>query len=501
MRHRSAWLAAGSAFRCDPARRLGRCRVRRWRFRRWRPRRRRRRARPRAYRGSRRLDDTLGVDHGARLDRRDRERLAADLPARPRRRARCRARTRACRPPADEDPRREGLPAGGSTQRPGSHAHAPGARSTRRPATRAVELGSAGTTSTRAGGGGRVDLRERARGLRRRTRGCRSEGPHAAEAATSTSSRTAMARRSIGALLKHVQSRARSARCDPPRSSRRASPRPALVSLAGCSSIPRGAPPSTRCASSTRASSTARRREQVATAARRVPRALPRRRLRLRGLRRFGAPARSGARGALLPRPRLSRGPRARRARRSTTATDHVRVEIVVDEGPPTLNRNGARRRSGGPAGRGRAKASATPRRPRPAAGAPLRRRRATRRRKVAVVRALTDRGYAYATVAADAQVDLAAHAVDYSFTVKPGPPAVFGAITIVGPGSGRRRAPRRRRSTRRRCAARCTSSRASRTRRRSDRRGDAGAAGPRGAQRRADRPDPGRSARARSSR
>lgn len=121
----------------------------------------------------------------------------------------------------------------------------------------------------------------------------------------------------------------------------------------------------------------------------------------------------------------------ARAGRVVHISANHVRVEIVVDEGTPTLNRSvridgldalpadvtAAVRDAASsalPAGErfdedGYAKA------------------------KVAVVRALTDRGYAYATAAGDAQIDLGAHTVDYAFTVKPGPSAVYGPITFVG--------------------------------------------------------------------
>ena len=61
---------------------------------------------------------------------------------------------------------------------------------------------------------------------------------------------------------------------------------------------------------------------------------------------------------------------------------------------------------------------------------------------KTQITRALTDRGYAYATVQADAQMDLAGHTVDYVFTAKAGIAVVLGPITIVNvqqsePGAG----------------------------------------------------------------
>ena len=90
----------------------------------------------------------------------------------------------------------------------------------------------------------------------------------------------------------------------------------------------------------------------------------------------------------------------------------HVRVEIVVDEGPRPLVRN---LRVDGlddappdiAADVRAAAASALP------AGARFD-EDAYAKAKTAVARALTDRGYAYATVKSDAQADLAAHTIDY---------------------------------------------------------------------------------------
>jgi outer membrane protein insertion porin family/translocation and assembly module TamA len=120
----------------------------------------------------------------------------------------------------------------------------------------------------------------------------------------------------------------------------------------------------------------------------------------------------------------------ARAARVIRLNDRHVRVEIVVDEGPPTLNRelrvDGLEGLPPEIAAEARAAAAQTlPRGTRFDEDAYAKAR-------TAVTRALTDRGYAYAAVQTDAQADLAAHAIDYVFTVKPGPVAVFGAITIV---------------------------------------------------------------------
>lgn len=121
----------------------------------------------------------------------------------------------------------------------------------------------------------------------------------------------------------------------------------------------------------------------------------------------------------------------ARAARVVHVSANHVRVEIVVDEGTPTLNKSV---RVDGLEGLPDPIAAAV----RDAAASALPEgarfdEDAYAQAKVAVVRALTDRGYAYATAAGDAQIDLTAHTVDYAFSVKPGLPAVYGAITIVG--------------------------------------------------------------------
>jgi outer membrane protein assembly factor BamA len=109
----------------------------------------------------------------------------------------------------------------------------------------------------------------------------------------------------------------------------------------------------------------------------------------------------------------------------------HVVVDIVVDEGPATVNRNvtvvGI---EGLPPDVNRAAVVAA---------------RTTLARgerfdevkfndsKGAVKKALTNRGYAYASVESDAEVDVGEHVADYGFKVVPGPPATFGPITITG--------------------------------------------------------------------
>ena len=132
----------------------------------------------------------------------------------------------------------------------------------------------------------------------------------------------------------------------------------------------------------------------------------------------------------------------ARAARVIHVSANHVRVEIEVQEGPATMVRtvriDGLAQLPAPIAAAVRADA---------AAALPAGRRfdeDAYAKAKTAIAKALTDRGYAYASVDADAQVDLAQHAVDYAFTVHPGIPAVFGHITIfdtqpVAPGKSSR--------------------------------------------------------------
>lgn len=121
----------------------------------------------------------------------------------------------------------------------------------------------------------------------------------------------------------------------------------------------------------------------------------------------------------------------ARAGRVDQIAPAHVRVEILVEEGPPTVNRktkiDGL---DGLPAAvvtavRAKADDGLSP-------GARFD-EDAYRDAKAAIKKALTDRGYAYATVDAEAQIDLGARTIDYAFKVTPGPPCVLGKVTIVG--------------------------------------------------------------------
>jgi outer membrane protein assembly factor BamA len=110
---------------------------------------------------------------------------------------------------------------------------------------------------------------------------------------------------------------------------------------------------------------------------------------------------------------------------------EHVRVEIVVDEGPPTLNRTvtvvGI---DGLPVDVAKAiRIKATDALPH---GARFDEQKFKEADDI-VKRALTDRGYAYAKVDSDAELDLGAHVIDYGFRVDPGPKAVFGPITFQG--------------------------------------------------------------------
>jgi outer membrane protein insertion porin family/translocation and assembly module TamA len=131
----------------------------------------------------------------------------------------------------------------------------------------------------------------------------------------------------------------------------------------------------------------------------------------------------------------------ARAARVIHVNDRHVRVEIVVDEGPPTLDREVRVDGLEGlpPEIAGEARAAALQALPR---GARFD-EEAYAKARTAVARALTDHGYAYATVQSDAQADLAGHTIDFVFSVRPGPATVFGEIKMVDvqaasqPGAG----------------------------------------------------------------
>ena len=122
---------------------------------------------------------------------------------------------------------------------------------------------------------------------------------------------------------------------------------------------------------------------------------------------------------------------RARVARVIHTSPDRVRIEIVVAEGEPVLNGD-TRIDQLGPL----SKATATAVRVAAESALPRGKRfdeNAYADAQAAVLRALVSTGYAYATVRAEAHVDLPSHAIDYAITVNPGIPTVYGPITFVG--------------------------------------------------------------------
>jgi len=120
----------------------------------------------------------------------------------------------------------------------------------------------------------------------------------------------------------------------------------------------------------------------------------------------------------------------ARVARVDQVRSNHVRVQIVVDEGPATINRD---IRVVGLEGLPADVAAAAE------ASARLALKRGERFEEKAfkesegsVKRALTDRGYAWARVESQAELDIGKHTADYGFSVAPGPRAVFGPISIT---------------------------------------------------------------------
>lgn len=111
--------------------------------------------------------------------------------------------------------------------------------------------------------------------------------------------------------------------------------------------------------------------------------------------------------------------------------TDHVRVQIVVAEGAPVLNGDV---RVDGLGELPAAVADAAHLAGRSALPQGKRFDEASYRDAAsAVSRVLSDRGYAYVKVQADAQVDLASHSISYVLSVTPGPAAVYGPIVLAG--------------------------------------------------------------------
>jgi outer membrane protein assembly factor BamA len=141
----------------------------------------------------------------------------------------------------------------------------------------------------------------------------------------------------------------------------------------------------------------------------------------------------------------------ARAARVTHLAKDHVRVDIQVEEGPPTLNR---RLQIDGIGGLPLADAVAVRAAARAALPADDRFDEETYKKgQDAIVRALQDHGYAYAKLKTEAQADRPASA----------PPSARSPSRASTPTAPDRRRPS---STRSRSAARSTSRRESTTRR-----------------------------------
>jgi outer membrane protein assembly factor BamA len=123
----------------------------------------------------------------------------------------------------------------------------------------------------------------------------------------------------------------------------------------------------------------------------------------------------------------------ARAGRIFQTAEKHVRVEVVVEEGPPvlthTLHIDGLD---------GLPKLVVDAANKADTDGLPLEKpfeELAFKKTEGDVRRALSDRGYAYAKVKSDAAVDIVTHRVDVVMTVTPGPKCVFGEVLIEGLG------------------------------------------------------------------
>ncbi len=121
----------------------------------------------------------------------------------------------------------------------------------------------------------------------------------------------------------------------------------------------------------------------------------------------------------------------ARASRVIHVSLTHVRVEIDVDAGAPTFNRRVTVEGLGSipPLVADAVRAAG-------AVALPQKTRfdeDAYKAAEIAVRRALSDRGYAYAKVESKLEIDVGTHVADYTFTVGPGPPCTYGAITIVG--------------------------------------------------------------------
>ena len=114
-------------------------------------------------------------------------------------------------------------------------------------------------------------------------------------------------------------------------------------------------------------------------------------------------------------------------------ASDHVDVTVVVDEGPPVRIREarveGLRGLPAEDADAARAAVTARLTHGQPFEEEPY------REAEAAMKRALTDRGYAWATVGRRADVDLPGRYARVFFDARPGPRATFGPVSIEGLG------------------------------------------------------------------
>jgi outer membrane translocation and assembly module TamA len=121
----------------------------------------------------------------------------------------------------------------------------------------------------------------------------------------------------------------------------------------------------------------------------------------------------------------------ARAARVIRTSASHVHIEIQIDAGPPTLNRHVTIDGLGSvpPSVVEAARLAANEALP---AGARFD-EDAYKKATEAIGRALSDRGYAYAKVDRNVDLNIAAHVADYSFSATPGPVSTFGPITLKG--------------------------------------------------------------------
>jgi outer membrane protein insertion porin family/translocation and assembly module TamA len=124
-------------------------------------------------------------------------------------------------------------------------------------------------------------------------------------------------------------------------------------------------------------------------------------------------------------------GAHARAGRVLTTGTGHVRVEIVVEEGPPTVNGSLTIDGLEGLPSATQDALRAAARLALPA-GAPFNEGQGDQCEKAAR-KALTDAGYAYAAVTRDTFVDIVRHVANTSLTVSPGETARLGPITFDG--------------------------------------------------------------------